>query len=249
MARGERIRAHCGGKNGGLAARHGRKRAAAVPNLHFAFIHDKPVKTRRACLFKRVPVLKNKLAYAKMRRLGAEPLDARAILPHDWLRRTNLAHEGVAAQPVKINHAERIVNMQFARRAVRVFSPLRVIPAIPIPQAIRFAAPLRRDFLRLDQRHARADGVNRPGLNHEEIAGMHFDEIQQARHVVFPLDGLAQRRPRHAFAQAEIQAAARLGFENIPAFRLAGFVRFQPGILIGRMHLHRQMIRRVNQFD
>ena len=103
-------------------------------------------------------------------------------------------------------------------------------------------------LLDLGDEDARADGVQRACWDEEHIARMH-GRVPRDLEQRTVLDAAGQFLPRDGAGEAVEQLRARRAVDDDPHLRFAPAVLHPRGVLIVRMHLHRQALFRVDQLD
>ncbi len=120
--------------------------------------------------------------------------------------------------------------------------PLRVDPT-PVVEPERHV----RRLLDLVDHHPGPERMHRPRRDDDRLSGASLDlsKVTSGRAVQLPRV-LHEPVQGDAVLQSEVQLRARLRIEHVPRFGLAQAIEW-PGALIVRVHLDREVFRRVDQ--
>ena len=149
---------------------------------------------------------------------------------------------GAAAARSPLQNIQGFVQMQRPGEAVRAGAVVIVEPVGEVGVLLDFA-----------QDEPGSDGVHRPGRHEKSFARSRVHPVQH------PLNGAADhsfpqgfyiRLPAagQVFPKSYGQARTRIRLQNVPHFRLARAPLPFPGILVGRMDLHAQLVGGKNEF-
>ena len=171
-----------------------------------------------------------------------EDLDHELIAPRGLVPLARAVGEqfppaGVALRRGVLDDIERLLDMQLASSA-----PL--VHAVPVVHAVRDV----RGLLYLGEHYAGADGVDHAPRNHDDVAGLRLERVQD-RIEFAVLDSLGELFPGGARVYAADQLRVRIGVYDVPRLFLAGALLVRACVVVAGMDLDRQRLVRVDVLD